>query len=154
MHIHGSHVRLSTAETVHYPSMISYTPRLFHDKMEIDWQSATLDLISYTPRLFHDKMEIDWQSATLDLPTLQESLSLPSAIIVPLLETRKVRAIISQSHTIRLFIVSDGIIYTALGPLPHTGLLSRPAPNAPNVERAAELQTQAPANLYPSPDPN
>ena len=83
-------------------------------------------MISYTPRLFHDKMEIDWQSATLDLPTLRELLSLPSAIIVPLLEIPRVRAIIQKSHTIRLFIVSDGIIYTALGLIVGNTVLTNP----------------------------
>lgn len=96
LHIHALHVQLRP-ENGHYPKLLSYDNHFFTDTVNIDWQSSSLDLI-----------------------TLHESITLPTALLVPFLSTRKTRAIISQAHTIRLLIVSDGIIYTSLGPKPDT----------------------------------
>jgi hypothetical protein len=95
LHVHASHVQLRSEHTTQQPYLISHKRNLMFDTLEIDWQTARLDMI-----------------------TLHESLTIPSTVTVPLLATRKVRATLTRQHTVRLFLVSDGIIYTSIGPTP------------------------------------
>jgi hypothetical protein len=76
------------------------------------------EMIKYTRQCLNDIIELDWHAARMDLVTLHESLSLPKTLPVPFHGKWTAREITKTAFTVRLFAVSDGLIYTYLGPGP------------------------------------
>jgi hypothetical protein len=127
LHVHASHVQIRSETATQHPYIISHKRNLITDTLEIDWQSARLDIV-----------------------TLHESLTIPSTIMVPLLATRKLRATLARQYTIRLFLVSDGIIYTSIGPQPHTRYEHWLGSRGIFSTYHGTTQTDTPHSLYPS----
>jgi hypothetical protein len=80
-----------------------------------DMPNADIHITNHFKHCVYDTIKINWGKLLLYVATFKEELSLPTELIIPILEKRKFRRIMSGKHTVRVLFVTDSLIYHVVG---------------------------------------
>jgi hypothetical protein len=80
-----------------------------------DMPNADILITNHFKHCVYDTIKINWGKLLLYVATFKEELSLPTELIIPILEKRKFRRIINGRHTVRVLFVTDSLIYHVVG---------------------------------------
>ena len=77
--------------------------------------STDFKIENHFKRCVYDTIKMNWGNLLLYVGTFREELTLPTEIMIPILDKRKFRRIMRGNYTLRVLFVTDSLIYHTVG---------------------------------------